>query len=1246
MLNLRFFVEKKNNFDLEAKRLGKQFREELSINDLKEVRLINCYDIFNLSGDEDNIKKIEKMVLSEPVTDKITREFDLENKKYFAIEYLPGQFDQRADSAKQSIDIVTDENKNIEVLTSKIVIFNDDLSLESLEKIKKFYINPIETREKDLSKLEKENTVFNLEVPVYDNFTALTEVELRNMRDELGLSMSFEDFKFIQEHFRKIFRNPTETEIKVLDTYWSDHCRHTTFETKINKVSFPDSEFGRLVEKEFNEYLELKKDVSQKRDVSLMDMATIVAKHLRKIGKLDDLEISDENNACSIYVDVEVEDFEGKKGIEKWLLMFKNETHNHPTEIEPFGGASTCLGGAIRDPLSGRAYVYQAIRVTGSGNPLESVEETLKGKLTQRKITTGAASGYASYGNQIGIATSLVSEVYHDGYKAKRMEVGAVVAAAPVENVVRKTPEPNDSIIIIGGKTGRDGCGGATGSSKEHNDKSLLLCGAEVQKGNAPEERKIQRLFRNAEATKLIKKCNDFGAGGVSVAIGELADGVEVNLDLVPVKYDGLNGTELAISESQERMAVIVAKEDTEKFLKFVDEENLLGTVVGYVTDKNRLTLNWKGKAIVDISRDFLNTNGVKQNINIEVRDYDKEDVFEKFKTSESSLEKKWLHNIKKLNVVSQKGLVEMFDSSVGAGTVLAPFGGKYQMSPIDVSVMKLPVLDKNTDTASAITWGFNPYISEWSTYHGAIYAVVESLAKLVAAGVDYKKARLSFQEYFEKLGKDEYKWSKPFLALLGAMKAQKDFGIAAIGGKDSMSGTFNDITVPPTLISFAVSSVNVNDVISTEFKEEKNKIYLIENKINKNDFLFNSEELKENFNFILENIKNKKIVSAMTIKAGGVAEALTKMSFGNRLGFEIVNKDIDLFSLKPASIIVESKEELNYENAIYLGEVKDEFVGLVNGEKINLSEVEKAWLNKLAPVFPYNLESEKENYDLTIKKNEPKIYKSSITLAKPRVLIAAFPGTNSEYDMYNKFNESGAESKIAVLKNLSQQSLNESIEKICKDMRNSQIFVLPGGFSAGDEPDGSGKFIAAVLQNPKLRDEINALLSRDGLILGVCNGFQGLIKSGLLPYGEIGKVDENSPTLTFNKIGRHISQMVKVKTITNNSPWLSSFEVGETFDIPVSHGEGRFFASDEVLKKLVENGQVATQYVDFDLNGTNEFRFNPNGSSLAIEGIISPDGRILGKMGHCERYSRDTFKNISGNKNQNIILNGVKYFK
>ena len=840
----------------------------------------------------------------------------------------------------------------------------------------------------------------------------------------------------------------------------------------------------------------------------------------------------------------------------------------------------------------------------------------------------------------------MVSEIYHDGYKAKRMEVGAVVAAAPVENVVRKSPIPTDSIIIIGGKTGRDGCGGATGSSKEHNDKSLLLCEAEVQKGNAPEERKIQRLFRNPNATKLIKKCNDFGAGGVSVAIGELANGVEVNLDLVPVKYEGLNGTELAISESQERMAVIVSKEDTEKFLKYVDEENLLGTVVGYVTDKNRLTLNWKGKAIVDISRDFLNTNGVQQNIDIEVRDYKDENVFEKFKTSDSSLEKKWLHNIKKLNVVSQKGLVEMFDSSVGAGTILAPFGGKYQMSPTDVSIMKFPVLDKNTNTASAITWGFNPYISEWSTYHGAIYAVVESLAKLVAAGVDYKTARLSFQEYFEKLGKDSYKWSKPFLALLGAMKVQKDFDVAAIGGKDSMSGTFNDISVPPTLISFAVSPVNINDVISTEFKKAKNKIYLVENKIDEKDFLFNSEELKENFDFVLKNIKDKKIVSAMAIKMGGLAEALSKMSFGNRLGFEINNKDVDLFSLKPASILIETTEELSYKNAIYLGEVSDKFEGKINGENINLEEVEATWLNKLKPIFPYKLEEKIETYDIKNKISEKKIYKSSITIAKPRVVIAAFPGTNSEYDIYNRFNENGGEAKITLLRNLTQNHLTESVDEMCKDLRNSQIFVLPGGFSAGDEPDGSGKFMAAVLQNPKLMDEIKAFLDRDGLILGVCNGFQALVKSGLLPYGEIGNVHENSPTLTFNKIGRHISQIVKTKIVTNNSPWLSSFEIGETFDIPVSHGEGRFYASDEVLKQLFENGQIATQYVDFNLDATNEFRFNPNGSSFAIEGIISPDGRIFGKMGHSERYSKDTFKNIDGNKNQNLILNGIKYFK
>ena len=1243
MSDLRFFVEKKKGFDLDAKRLEKQLREELGI-DIKDLRLINCYDIFNLSADKENVKK---MILSEPVTDSITEELDLKGKKYFAVEFLPGQFDQRADSAIQCIDIVSTVKQNVDVLTSKIIILNDEITDEELNRIKKFYINPIEMREKDLSVLKKEEILFNSEVITYDDFTSLNDAEIEKMRTDLGLSMSFEDLKFVQDHYKEIGRNPTETEIKVLDTYWSDHCRHTTFETKINKVTFPNSEFGKQMEKEFNEYLKLKEDVSKKRAVSLMDMATIVAKYLKKEGKLDNLEVSEENNACSVYVDVEVEDFEGKKSIEKWLLMFKNETHNHPTEIEPFGGASTCLGGAIRDPLSGRAYVYQAIRVTGSGNPLETVEETLKGKLPQKKITTGAASGYASYGNQIGIATSLVSEIYHDGYKAKRMEVGAVVAAAPVENVVRKSPVPTDSIIIIGGKTGRDGCGGATGSSKEHNDKSLLLCGAEVQKGNAPEERKIQRLFRNAEATKLIKKCNDFGAGGVSVAIGELADGVEVNLDLVPVKYDGLNGTELAISESQERMAVIVSKEDTEKFLKFVDEENLLGTVVGYVTDKNRLTLNWKGKAIVDISRDFLNTNGVQQNIDIEVRDYENENVFEKFRTSDSSLEKKWLHNIKKLNVASQKGLVEMFDSSVGAGTILAPFGGKYQMSPTDVSIMKFPVLNKNTDTASAITWGFNPYISEWSTYHGAIYAVVESLAKLVAAGVDYKTARLSFQEYFEKLGKDAYKWSKPFLALLGAMKAQKDFDVAAIGGKDSMSGTFNDISVPPTLISFAVSPVNVHDVISTEFKKAKNKLYLVENKIDEKDFLFNSEELKENFEFVLKNIKDKKIVSAMVIKMGGLAEALSKMSFGNRLGFEINNKDVDLFSLKPASILIETTEELSYKNAIYLGEVSDKFEGKVNGENINLENVESVWLNKLKPIFPYKLEEEVETYDIKNKISEKKIYKSSITIAKPRVVIAAFPGTNSEYDMYNRFNENGAEAKITLLRNLTQNHLAESVDQMCKDLRNSQIFVLPGGFSAGDEPDGSAKFIVSFFRNPKVKEAIEDLLNhREGLMIGICNGFQALVKLGLVPYGKIMEPDEFRPTLTFNTIGRHQSKLVKTRVACNQSPWMKYMNVGDIHTVAISHGEGRFVAKDNVVQTLIDNGQIATQYVDFEGQPTSDIHFNPNDSVYAIEGITSPDGRILGKMGHSERNGDNLYKNVPDIENQQLLFKAaVEYF-
>lgn len=1268
MRSLRFFVEKKNGFDLEAKRMLKQFKEELKIDRLQNLRLINCYDIFNAPEEKEDIEKIKKMIFSEPVTDNISESLDLSDEKYFAVKYLSGQFDQRADSAIQCINVILPNIETVDIKTSKIIILNKEVNLEDIEKIKEFYINPIEMEEKDLEILQKELILFNSKVEIYDKFIDYSKEDLNKFKDNLELSMSYEDLYLIHTYYKKENRNPTETEIKVFDTYWSDHCRHTTFETKISSVKFGDTDLGKKIEKEYEEYLKLREEINDKKDISLMNIATIAGRYLRKIGKLDNLEVSEENNACSIYIDVDTEDFNRVKKTEKWLLMFKNETHNHPTEIEPFGGASTCLGGAIRDPLSGRAYVYQAIRVTGSANPLEKVEDTLKGKLPQKKITKTAAAGYASYGNQIGIATSLVSEIYHEGYKAKRMEVGAVVAAAPAENVVRKSPMPTDSIIIIGGKTGRDGCGGATGSSKIHNDKSLLLCGAEVQKGNAPEERKIQRLFRNSEATKLIKKCNDFGAGGVSVAIGELADGVEVNLDLVPLKYEGLNGTEIAISESQERMAVIVAKENTDKFLKFVEEENLLGTFVGEVTDKNRLTLKWKNNNIVDISRDFLNTNGAKQNIEIEF----KEETLKKspflLKNNNKSIKTNWIDNIEKLNVASLKGLGESFDCTIGSGSVLMAFGGQYQMTPTDVSVSKIPVLNKTTDTASAITWGFNPCISEWSTYHGAMYAVVESMAKLVSVGVAYKDIRLSFQEYFEKLGKDKNKWAKPFTALLGALKVQKDFEVAAIGGKDSMSGTFNDISVPPTLISFAVSPIDAKVVISNEFKRAGNKLYLIENKIDK-EYLFDSEKLKDNFNFVTENIKNKKIVSASAIKFGGLSEALSKMSFGNKIGVKIENESINLFTIKPASILIEATEELKYENAIYIGKTIEEFKVITRDEEINLEEVQSKWLGKLESVFPYELKEEVEHYKTgttppnflknnvgenlsydSVSSNNKIIRKtklhSSIIVAKPRVLIADFPGTNCEYDMLNSFNRNGAESKITLFRNLNKQAIFDSVEEIIKDLRNSQIFVLPGGFSAGDEPDGSGKFIAAVLQSPKMMEEIHKFLANDGLILGICNGFQALIKTGLLPYGQIGKITENSPTLTFNKIGKHISQIAKTKIVTNNSAWLSSFEIGETHDIPLSHGEGRFYANAEVIQKLFENNQVATQYVDFDCNATSEFKFNPNGSSYAIEGITSPDGKIFGKMGHSDRYSPNTLKNISGNKYQNIFINGINYFK
>lgn len=1242
-MNYRIFVEKRPGFDLEAKRLENELKESLQLKGLEKVRLLNCYDIFKIDSLE--LEKAKKLIFSEVVTDIVTEKLDNKGAKYFAIEFLPGQFDQRADSAMQCLNLISDKNQETVVTSGRVIILEGNISTEDLERVKKYYINPVEMREKSLEKLEIESGEQAQEVPVYNGFIGYKAAELENFRKELGLAMTFADIAFVQEYFKNTERrDPTETEIKVLDTYWSDHCRHTTFETKIKNIIFPKSEFGDTLQKAFENYLEARKFVHQekveKKYISLMDMATICGKEMRKTGKLNDLEVSDEINACSVYIDVDVD---GK--IEKWLLMFKNETHNHPTEIEPFGGASTCLGGAIRDPLSGRAYVYQAIRVTGSGNPLEKLEDTLQGKLPQKKITTGAAAGYSAYGNQIGLTTGHVAEIYHDGYKAKRMEVGAVVGAVPADWVRRESASTGDIVVLLGGKTGRDGCGGATGSSKEHTDDSLRLCGAEVQKGNAPEERKIQRLFRNPEVTKLIKKCNDFGAGGVSVAIGELAPGLDINLDVVPTKYLGLSGTELAISESQERMAVVIEAKDRDKFIDLANRENLEATVVAVVTDTNRLVLNWKGKKIVDISREFLDTNGVTQESEVEVENINyKESPLVNIEYDGKTLEERWYNMLSSLNVASQKGLMEMFDSTIGATTVLMPFGGKYQMTPTDVSVQKIPLIKGETDTASAITWGYNPVLSSWSQFHGGAYAVVESLAKLVSVGVDYKKIRLSFQEYFQKLGQNPINWGKPFSALLGTIEMQRAFEIPAIGGKDSMSGTFNDIHVPPTLISFAVAPVKASVVISPEFKKSGNKIYLLKHHMLEN-YMPNVDELKMNFEYLHENIIKGNILSAMTLKHGGIAEAVSKMTLGNRVGAKIKDLGNELFKLGYGSFIIESSVELTGNNIELIGETISEYKIIVGEVEIDMRTGERVWLDKLFPVFPHKTVEKVEKYIwIPYEKKEIVVCKNKV--AKPRVLVPAFPGTNCEYDSAKVFEKAGAESNILVFRNLTQEYINDSIEKMVKEINNSQILMFPGGFSAGDEPDGSGKFIATVLTNPKVAEAIHKFLERDGLILGICNGFQALIKSGLLPYGEIGKITENSPTLTFNKIGRHISQMVKTKVTSNKSPWLAGIEVGSEFEIAVSHGEGRFFASDEVIKKLFENGQVATQYVNFEGEPTNEFRFNPNGSSFAIEGITSPDGRVFGKMGHTERIGNNVYKNIIGNKEQKIFENGVKYFK
>jgi phosphoribosylformylglycinamidine synthase len=1247
----RIFVEKLPGFDVEAQDLLQDLKESLHIPGLESLRILNRYDISGLSDAE--LEGTLFTIFSEKTVDKVYREVveTAADEKAFAIEYLPGQYDQRADFAAQCSQIITlGEKPNI--LSSKMYIVGGKVSDVELGKIKEYCINPVDSREASLDKpatLEMEVEV-PADVAVLDGFNKLDRDGLAKFISENGLAMSLEDLAFCQSHFEKEGRDPSVTEIKVIDTYWSDHCRHTTFMTQIENVEIEESHFSAPLKEAYENYVSSREYVygDKKKEMCLMDIAVIGMKELRKKGMLDDMDVSDEINACSIVVEA---DIDGEK--EEWLVMFKNETHNHPTEIEPFGGAATCLGGAIRDPLSGRSYVYQAMRVTGSGDPRTRIEDTLKGKLPQKKITQGAAHGYSSYGNQIGLATGQVAEIYDEGYVAKRMEVGAVIGAAPKKNVVRIAPAPTDVVILVGGRTGRDGCGGATGSSKEHTEESILTCGSEVQKGNAPTERKIQRLFRNPAVSTMIKKCNDFGAGGVSVAIGELTEGLNIDLDKVPKKYEGLDGTELAISESQERMAVVVAAADAAKFIEFAGEENLEATIVAEVVAEERLRMTWRGKTIVDLSREFLNTNGVRQSTNVKVAAPDKDGFFFKAAEGAADIEKQWLDTLKDLNVCSQKGLVERFDASIGTGTVLMPFGGKYQDTPTEGMVAKLPVLKGDTTTGTIMTYGFNPDIAKWSPFHGALYAVLESVAKIVACGGDYSKVRLTFQEYFERLGKDSEKWGKPFAALLGGLYAQQKFGIAAIGGKDSMSGTFNDISVPPTLISFAVDSVDVNKVISPEFKAAGNHVMLIS--AEKDEYgMPDFDALKKAYATVTELIRSGKVISAMTVKRGGLCEAVSKMAFGNRIGFRF-SADIEtgeLFFPDYGAIVIEMSagsdplEELKGISCKVLGTTQKEEAIFVNGAEIKLGSMKASWDATLESIFPSKKDIKKDDMvNITFAGEYKRL--PVIKIPKPNVFIPVFPGTNCEYDSARAFERAGANAKTLVFRNLTTSDINYSVEQMIKAIKASQIVMIPGGFSAGDEPDGSGKFIAAVFRNPGLKDAVMDLIkNRDGLMLGVCNGFQAMIKLGLVPYGEIRDIDEDCPTLTYNKIGRHISHVATTKVVSKLSPWLADVELGDVHSIPVSHGEGRFVIREELMKELVKNGQVATQYVDLSGNPTYDSIYNLNGSDYSVEGITSPDGRIFGKMGHSERQGRNVLKNIHGNKDQKIFEAGVKYFK
>ena len=1247
----RVYVEKKPEFAVQAKELRHEVKSYLGIKTVKNVRVLIRYDVENLS--DATFERACNGVFAEPPVDVLYREdFPREESDHiFSVEFLPGQFDQRADSAVQCVQFIKEDELPV-IKTATTYVIEGEISEEEMEAIKTHCINPVDSRETGLEKPETLVTKFEepADVKIFDGFKDMPEAELKELYSSLGLAMTFKDFQHIQNYFKgEEHRDPSMTEIRVLDTYWSDHCRHTTFSTELTEVSFGDGDYKKPMEDTYKEYLQTHSEIFKGREdkfVCLMDLALMAMRKLKKEGKLQDQEESDEINACSIVVPVEVDGVE-----EEWLVNFKNETHNHPTEIEPFGGAATCLGGAIRDPLSGRTYVYQAMRVTGAADPTVSVKETMKGKLPQKKLVRSAAHGYSSYGNQIGLATGLVKEIYHPDYVAKRMEIGAVMGAAPRRAVIRENSDPGDIIILLGGRTGRDGCGGATGSSKVHTEESIETCGAEVQKGNAPTERKIQRMFRREEVSKLIKKCNDFGAGGVSVAIGELADGLQINLDKVPKKYAGLDGTEIAISESQERMAVVVDPKDVDEFLGYAKEENLEAVKVAVVTEDPRLVLSWRGKEIVNISRAFLNTNGAHQETTVKVDIPSREDTILKKQVEVGDVKEKWLDTLKDLNVCSQKGLVEMFDGSIGAGSVFMPHGGKYQMTETQSMVAKLPVMHGKCDTVTMMSYGFDPYLSSWSPYHGAVYAVTESMAKIVACGGDYSKIRFTFQEYFRRMTEDPERWSQPFAALLGAYKAQIAYGLPSIGGKDSMSGTFEHIDVPPTLVSFAVDIAKEGDIITPELKKAGNKLVWM--KIEKDEYeLPVYEQVMDQYGKFADDIHNGKIVSAYALDRHGVIAAVSKMAFGNGMGVKIEHSmdARELFAPAFGDIVAEVPADKVGELSIsytVIGEVTDDAKFAFGDTEITLKEAEDAWTGTLEQVFrTVSDEASDEKVESPLYDTKD-IVICGHKIAQPTVFIPVFPGTNCEYDSAKAFERAGAKVITKVFRNMDAADIVDSVNTFEKEIAKSQIIMFPGGFSAGDEPDGSAKFFATAFQNAKLKEAVEKLLNeRDGLVLGICNGFQTLVKLGLVPYGEVVGQTPDSPTLTYNTIGRHISKMVYTKVVTNKSPWLQGAELGGVYTNPASHGEGRFVASEEWLDKLFANGQVATQYCDLDGNVSMDEEWNVNGSYRAIEGITSPDGRVLGKMAHSERRADSVAINIYGEQDMKIFESGVKYFK